>query len=376
MGMMMDSRASDLFKAHGLPGELAESYLSRFTGIEPIKGGMSGDRLYALDAGEERFCLRHYRRTQFLMGTTDLDAKVRYEQALLRHLVGRGFKKIIPPVSTLDGEDLVEIRGELYGLFEWVPIGESTPRRASGPKPAEVGKLLGRFHDALTGFDGDRKGVEGGLYAPIDLRLEKAREVLAGITGTGEAEREVVAGVDVGRLAQIAESAAFRSREADLAVVVGAAMDRLAYNAHNDFTPQNIVRAEGRRGFLVVDFSLAGPGLPVFDLFLALRRFTDFRWRRIRALLTAYRAVHRPLQAEVSNFSLLFEAQFLSVVALILREIIAGDVEGEEKQGARAYVMARRKKFLGRIGEEVALFEQFRSEGIGERVEAFFMEEP
>lgn len=132
---------------------------------------------------------------------------------------------------------------------------DSTVRRAPGPNPAFVRRLLGLLEQA--GFDG----------APRFLGTDsQAREILSFIDGhvPWHAELQYIARTD----ASLAEVAILLRRCHDLTAGTALA-GRSEVVCHNDLSPRNTVyrdHGDGLRPVAFIDWDLAAPGMRIHDV--------------------------------------------------------------------------------------------------------------
>jgi hypothetical protein len=141
------------------------------------------------------------------------------------------------------------------GYVSSVVLVDGTVRRAPGPNPAFVRRLLSLLDQA--GFDGAPR------YLGTDAQ---AREILSFIDGDvpWQAERQHVARTDT----SLAEAAILLRRCHDLTAGTALA-DQSEVVCHNDLSPRNTVyrdHGHGLRPVAFIDWDLAAPGKRIHDV--------------------------------------------------------------------------------------------------------------
>ena len=135
-------------------------------------GGFSGARFWRVASARGPLCLRRWPPEHPAV------ERLRFIQAVLRHVREEGFELAPVPIETLGGAGFVRHAGHLWELTPWMPGLADYHARPSAPRLEAALAALARFHVATQTFpptDRDPAASPG-----IKERIERLRGLTAG----------------------------------------------------------------------------------------------------------------------------------------------------------------------------------------------------
>lgn len=151
------------------------------------------------------------------------------------------------PVTTPDGEAVVQVLDRHARVYEWVDLGEPFEPPVSAATAAEAGRLLGLFHGLALNSD-----------EPVDPWYNEV--------GDADSWDQLIDRALAADMAWAPKLAATRREIAELSDLVIPPSGRPAIVCHRDFNPDNVFPAAGNGSLMVLDWENAGPLQPDREL--------------------------------------------------------------------------------------------------------------
>ena len=247
--------------------------------------------------GDRKVVLRRYNALRNIDG-------VRWEQSLVEHVTRAGWPAA-PPLTPEGGEPIFEHGGHLWAT---APFLRGEPQMEPGPAMFNItGRLLGRLHHDMAGFEADGQRSGFGKTWELDAWLEPAgvgtfNEVLAAFAGDYP---DLAAQIRRYRYRNLRELS--RQHYPDLPDMP----------IHGDFQRWNLLWEEGQLTGLL-DFDFARRDALACDLAVLLVPFEPLEQRLAGPLLEGYQSVRQLSDVEWELLPALARASLLLWVALLL----------------------------------------------------------
>lgn len=197
----------------------------------------------------------------FVKQVLDVDrAQAARQHAATRALAARGLP-VAAPLATPDGRTLLDLAGDVFAVYPWIPGGHVPGTAMSGAQAAELGSVLARIHQGLAAvMDPAEKAMRMPVTSPAKAAAAISRYA-AIIDGRDGGARD---GFDEFTAAQLGERRALLDNAAQDMPDQGAWWEPSGW-AHGDFHDLNVLW-DGGAIAAVVDFDRLAPRPYAFEL--------------------------------------------------------------------------------------------------------------